>query len=108
MGALIAVEECQRAPAGNPVVNLVIPLGRLGARPQAASLKRFLSAAWEHATTVAIRGEDGDEELVGVASLPLATLDRDELNFHVERLLAVRQGLVVTRKAPSGAAGKET
>jgi hypothetical protein len=107
-GALIAVEERQGTPPGNPVVNLVVPLGRLGARPQVASLKRFLSAAWEHATTVAVRGEVGDEEVVGVASLPLATLDRDELNFHVERLLAVRQGLMGTRKALPGAAGKET
>ena len=29
------------------------------------------------------------EEVVAMASLPLATLDRDELNFHVERLLLV-------------------
>lgn len=88
-GGLIFVEDCPRSESGNPVVNLVLPISKLGARPTTASLKGLLAAAWENATTVALRNTREAEEVVAVASLPLATLDRDELNFHVERLLRV-------------------
>lgn len=88
-GELILVEDCQRSPPGNPVVNLVLPFSKLGTRPTTASLKGLLAAAWENATTVALRNAGDAEEVVAMASLPLATLDRDELNFHVERLLLV-------------------
>lgn len=92
-GEFIMIEECGRSVPGNPVVNLVLRIAALGARPTTASLKKLLAAAWENATTIALREVDGTEEVVAMASLPLATLDRDELNFHVERLLQVAAGL---------------
>ena len=88
-GEFIMVEDCSRSSPGNPIVNLVLPIATLGARPTVASLKKLMSAAWENATTVALREVGETEEVVAMASLPLATLDRDELNFHVERLLLV-------------------
>ncbi|UIP06977.1 hypothetical protein LY632_00830 [Erythrobacter sp. SDW2] len=88
-GEFIMVEDCSRSSPGNPIVNLVLPIATLGARPTVASLKKLMSAAWENATTVALREVGDSEEVVAMASLPLATLDRDELNFHVERLLKV-------------------
>ncbi len=88
-GKLIMVEDCPRSLPVNPVVNLVLPIASLGARPTLASLKKLMAAAWDHATTVALRVIGDSEEVVAMASLPLATLDRDELNFHVERLLQV-------------------
>jgi hypothetical protein len=89
----ITVEDSSRSTPGNPVVNLVLPITRLGARPTVAALKKLMSAAWEHATTLALRELDGKGEVVAMASLPLATLDRDELNFHVERLFLVSADL---------------
>ncbi len=89
----IMVEDCSRSTPGNPIVNLVLPIATLGARPTLASLKKLMAAAWDHATTVALREVGDHEEVVAMASLPLATLDRDELNFHVERLLQVSAGL---------------
>ncbi|WP_281017538.1 MULTISPECIES: hypothetical protein [unclassified Minwuia] len=86
-GEFIMVEDCSRSSTDNPIVNLVLPITTLGARPTVASLKKLMTSAWETATTVALRQFDQTEEVVAVASLPLATLDRDELNFHVERLL---------------------
>ena len=92
-GGLIVVEDCSRSTAENPIVNLVLPIATLGARPTVASLKGQMKAAWANATTVALREIGGVEEVVALASLPLATLDRDELNFHVERLLLVSSEL---------------
>lgn len=92
-GELIMVEDCIRSSPGNPIVNLVLPITLLGARPTVASLKKLMSVAWESGTTVALREKDEAEEVVAMASLPLATLDRDELNFHVERLLLVSTSL---------------
>ncbi|WP_426692903.1 hypothetical protein ACMC5O_002347 [Sphingomonas sediminicola] len=92
-GEFITVEDCPSSAPANPVVNLVTPVMVLGARPSVAVLKKMMSGAWEHATTVALREVDGKEEVVAMASLPLATLDRDELNFHVERLLQVSADL---------------
>jgi hypothetical protein len=92
-GELILVEECFRSPAHNPVVNLVLPIATLGVRPTVASLKKLMAAAWDSATTVALREVGETEDVVAMASLPLATLDRDELNFHVERLLLVSSEL---------------
>ncbi|MCZ8135522.1 MAG: hypothetical protein O9266_04395 [Porphyrobacter sp.] len=88
-GEFIMVEDCSRSFPDNPIMNLVLPIATLSARPTVASLKKLLAAAWENATTVAIREVGETEEMVAMASLPLATLDRDELNFHVERLLLV-------------------
>ncbi|WP_226637801.1 hypothetical protein [Novosphingobium profundi] len=88
-GELIMVEDCSRSSPGNPIVNLVLPIATLGARPTVASFKKLMATAWENATTVALREVGDTEEVVAMASLPLATLDRDELNFHVERLLLV-------------------
>lgn len=88
-GEFIMVEDCSRSTSANPTVNLVLPITTLGARPSIASLKKLMVAAWEYATTVALREVGETEEVVAMASLPLATLDRDELNFHVERLLLV-------------------
>jgi hypothetical protein len=92
-GEFIMVEECPRSRLGNPIVNLVLPIATLGARPTLAYLKKLMTAAWDQATTVALRGVGENEEVVTMASLPLATLDRDELNFHVERLLQVSADL---------------
>jgi hypothetical protein len=86
---LIMIEDCFRSTPGNPIVNFVLPIGTLGARPTTASLKSLMAAAWKNATTVALREVGETEQVVAMASLPLATLDRDELNFHVERLLEV-------------------
>ncbi|MBX9463219.1 MAG: hypothetical protein KL840_09700 [Aquamicrobium sp.] len=88
-GEFIMVEDCPRSTPGDPIINLVLPITVLGARPSLASLKKLMAAAWKHATTVALREVGENEEVVAMASLPLATLDRDELNFHVERLLQV-------------------
>ncbi|MBV0893159.1 hypothetical protein KTN05_15195, partial [Paracoccus sp. Z118] len=88
-GEFIMVEDCSRSTSGNPIVNFVLPIATLGARPSVASLKKLMAAAWENATTVALREVGETEEVVAMASLPLATLDRDELNFHVERLLLI-------------------
>lgn len=85
----IVVEDCSRSIAQDPIVNLVLPIATLGTRPTVTSLKKLMAAAWENATTVALREVNGAEEVVAMASLPLATLDRDELNFHVERLLLI-------------------
>ncbi len=92
-GAYIVVEDCPSSSPDNPIVNLVFPIATLGARPTLASLKKLMVAAWDHATTVALRKVGENEEVVAMASLPLATLDRDELNFHVERLLRVSADL---------------
>jgi hypothetical protein len=92
-GEFITVEDCPRSRPGNPIVNLVLPIATLGTRPSLASLKKLMAAAWKHATTVALREVGENEEVVTMASLPLATLDRDELNFHVERLLQVSADL---------------
>ncbi|TPK93093.1 hypothetical protein FJ938_29245 [Mesorhizobium sp. B2-4-14] len=92
-GALIMVETSPRSEPSNPVVNLVLPIATLSARPTLASLKKLMAAAWNHATTVALREVGENEEVVTMASMPLATLDRDELNFHVERLLQVSADL---------------
>lgn len=88
-GEFIMVEDCIRSTPRNPIVNLVLPLATLGARPTVALLKKLMAAAWENATTVALREVGEIEEAVVMASLPLATLDREELNSHVERLLLV-------------------
>jgi hypothetical protein len=87
------VEDCSRSSPGDPIVNLVLPIATLGARPTVASLKKLMVAAWENATTVALREVGETEEVVAMASLPLATLDRDELNFHVERLILISKEL---------------
>lgn len=87
----IAVEANTSSLPGQPVVNLVLPLATLGARPTTASLKAYLALAWEHATTIGLRNVGGTETICAVASIPLATLDRDEFGFHVERLLAIWQ-----------------
>lgn len=92
-GKFIMVEESSRSTASNPIVNLVLPIATLGARPSLAYVKKLMAAAWGHATTVALREVGENEEVVTMASLPLATLDRDELNFHVERLLQVSADL---------------
>ncbi|MBD58514.1 MAG: hypothetical protein CL808_00095 [Citromicrobium sp.] len=86
---LIMVEDCSESASGNSIVNLVLPIFTLGSRPTIASLKKLLATAWQSATTVAVREVDESEEVVAMASLPLATLDRDELNFHVDRLLLI-------------------
>lgn len=90
---LITVEDCPGSTPGNPLVSFVLPISSLGARPTVATLKKLMSAAWEHATTVALRQLDGKDEVVALASMPLATLDRDELSFHVERLLLLSSDL---------------
>ncbi|MCG6560457.1 hypothetical protein MB818_19780 [Ruegeria sp. 1NDH52C] len=92
-GEFIVVEDCSQSTMQDPIVNLVLPIARLGARPTVASLKKLMSAAWVNATTVALRQVGEAEEVVAMASLPLATLDRDELNFHVERLLQISSEL---------------
>ncbi len=92
-GPFIIVEECRRSTSENPVVNLVLPVATMPTRPSVAFLRTFMIAAWEFGTTVALRNNDRVEEVIGMASLPLATLDRDELNFHVERLLLVSEAL---------------
>nr|WIE92594.1 hypothetical protein P9270_005165 [Mesorhizobium sp. WSM4875] len=92
-GKFIMVEDCDRSTPSNPIVNLVLPIATLGARPSLASLKKLMATAWKQATTVAVREVGENEEVVTMASLPLATLDRDELNFHVERLLQVSADL---------------
>lgn len=90
-GDFITVEDCPSSVQGNPIVNLVLPLAILGARPSVVSLKKYMMVAWKNSTTVALREAGECEEVVAMASLPLATLDRDELNFHVERLLQVSE-----------------
>lgn len=92
-GKSIVVEDSPQSTASDPIVNLVLPIATLGARPSLASFKKLLGSAWKHATTVALRNVGENEEVVTMASLPLATLDRDELNFHVERLLRVSADL---------------
>lgn len=97
---VIMVEDCPRSTPVNPIVNLVLPLTKVGARLTFASLKKFMTGAWDNATTVALREIDDTHEVVAMASLPLATLDRDELNFHVERLLRTSADLGGKKKSP--------
>lgn len=89
----VRVEESSCSTHSHPVVDLVVSISPLGARPTTASLKALLAAAWTHCTTVAIREEGGAEHVVAVATVPLATLDRDELAFNVDRLLRVAMEL---------------
>lgn len=92
-GDFIVVENCPRSTPGNLIVNLVLPIATLGSRPTVASLKKLMSAAFDHGTIVALRVVGEKEEVVTMASLPLAQLDRDELSFHVERLLQLSTSL---------------
>lgn len=93
----IIVEDCARSTPEDPIVNLVLTITTLSARPTVASLKNLMAIAWNKGTTVALRQVGETEEIVAMASLPLATLDRDELNFHVERLLLVSNELAVKK-----------
>jgi hypothetical protein len=93
----IFVEDNDRSSAEQPVVNLVLPLAKLGARPMTSALKSYLELAFKEATTVGLRKRDDVEEVCAMVSIPLATLDRDEFTFHVERLLALWQQAVGTK-----------
>jgi hypothetical protein len=90
--AIIIEDESGPVP-GQPVVNLVLPLAKLGARPTTASLKSYLEVAWHHATAIGLRSDKDGETVCALASLPLATLDQAELEFHVERLISVWEAL---------------
>lgn len=85
----IMVEQCAEFADAQPVINLVLPMITLGSRPTTAMLKSYLELAWKEATTIGLREVDGRHEVCAVASIQLATLDRDELVFHVEKLLAL-------------------
>lgn len=94
--AIIIEDESGPVP-GQPVVNLVLPLAKLGVRPTTALLKSYLEAAWQNATAIGLRSDKDGETVCALASLPLATLDQDELEFHVERLTSVWESLGGTK-----------
>lgn len=85
----IAIWESVHSTSDHPVVDLVLTIGKLGARPSIALLKSYLELAATNATTIGLRETGKAQEIVAVASIPLATLDRDEMTFHVERLLSI-------------------
>lgn len=89
----IVIEDESGPVPGQPVVNLVLPLAKLGARPTTAKLKAYLEAAWSNATAIGLRSDKYSETVCALASLPLATLDQDELEFHVERLITTWKSL---------------
>jgi hypothetical protein len=92
-GKLITIEDDRLSTRSDPVVNLVLHIESLPARATLATYRAYLEAAWNFAITIAIRSSEGGDAVVALCAIPLATLDRDELAFHLERLVAVSEAL---------------
>ncbi len=90
-GPAISILASPLSTTEQPVVDLVLPLDKLGGRPTVAHLKSYLELAATSATAIGLRTVNGFEEVIALVSIPLATLDRDEMTFHVERLLSIHE-----------------
>ncbi|GAA3895308.1 hypothetical protein GCM10022276_12980 [Sphingomonas limnosediminicola] len=104
-GPVIFVEHNDCSTPDQPVVNLVLDLAKVGVRPTTTGLKSYLELAWKHSVAVGLRSSGGVETVCAFASISLATLDRDEFRFYVERLLAISE-VVEGNKKPRRTAKK--
>jgi hypothetical protein len=104
----VIVDDSVQSTLQKPVVNLVLPLVNLGARPAATTLKSYLELAWMHATTIGLRVDSSGESLCAMASIPVATLDRDEFVFHMENLFSVWEASPSNKSKQRGAPRKKS
>jgi hypothetical protein len=92
-GPMIQVQEDPDSLPEQPVARLAVELGQLKSRPTTDMLRRYLAAAWNNSCAIGLCERDGQSMICGFASLPLATLDRDEFLHHVRRLSGLAETL---------------